>query len=109
MGVQLLVRFVPMVWETFLPGGLKRADYFVGWPALIWRLALLCHAYEWPILGAIAVGGIVGLGVCSRSRACRWLARLAALAVIALDAGIVLVTLLVSYRMTADASGIPAL
>jgi hypothetical protein len=109
LGEQLLVRFVPMVWETFLPGGLIQANQFREWPGLVWRMAVFCHTYERAVFVAIAAVALVGLTVCSRSWFCRLLARLAAFGVIVLDAGIVVVTMLASYQVTVANSGIPGL
>jgi hypothetical protein len=109
LGQQLLVRFVPMVWEALLPGGLDAASTLSGWPGLIWRAAVFSHVHQTGIFAAIAGIGIVSVMLGGRSFLFRVLLRLAALGVIVLDAGIVMVALKVSYRATADASGLPGL
>ena len=91
------------------PGGLRSAPELVGWPGLVWRLAVACHSYEPFVFAGIGAVSLVALGPCGRSRVCALLTRLAALGVIVLDAGVVLITLWVSYRITAEASGIPGL
>jgi hypothetical protein len=109
LGHQLLVRFVPMVWEALLPGGLDAASTLNGWPGLLWRTAVFSHVHQAGILAAIVGVGVVSLVMGGRSFLFRLLLRLAALSVIVLDAGIVMVALKVSYRATADASGLPGL
>jgi hypothetical protein len=109
LGQQLLVRFVPMVWDVFLPSGLEAANSLRGWPGLVWHSAVFCHVYQTGVLAAIGGIEIVTMLLGGRSFFVRLMTRLAAFGVIVLDAGIVLVTLMTSYRVTADASGIPGL
>jgi hypothetical protein len=109
LGEQLLVRFVPMVWETFLPGGLEQADFLRGWPGLLWRLAVSCHVNQPAVFVGIGVVGLVAWMLGGRNIVFRFLVRLGAFGVILLDACIVIVTLATSYRITADNSGIPGL
>ena len=77
-----------------------------GWPALVWRAALLCDAHLLPIAGAIAGLVVVGILACGRSRSLRWLFWLAAALTVLLDAGIVFITLRTALKANAQAAGL---
>ena len=106
LGYQLLSRLVPMVWSTMLPGGLEQARTFRGWPGLVWRLAVACHADFAGVL--VVLGGIAAAGVFLSTwvRPLRFLVWLAAVASILIDAGIVFVTMRTALDATARAAGL---
>ena len=106
VGYQLLVRLVPQVWSTTLPGGLAQARFFRGWPGLVWHVALFCHRNFSTVLlvGGLLVAGAIVVG--GWLRPLRFLVWLAAVAVILADAGIVYVTLRIALVATAADSGI---
>jgi hypothetical protein len=106
LGYQLLVRLVPRVWSTTLPGGLAQARFLRGWPGLVWRLAWFCY-YDFRTV--LVIGGLLVAGAIVVSgwlRPLRFLVWLAAVGVILADAGIVYVTLRTALEATAAASGI---
>jgi hypothetical protein len=106
LGYQLLVRLVPRVWSTTLPGGLGQARFLRGWPGLVYRLALFCYR---DFSAVLLVGGLLvaaAVVVSGWLRPLRFLVWLAAVAVILADAGIVYVTLRTALEATAAASGI---
>lgn len=103
---QLLVRFVPMTWSAVLPGGLAQADTLSGWPGLLWRLGLICRLHFEQVLIAFAAIAIFGLALGRGPRLIRLLVWLAAVAVVALDAGIVIVTMKTSMDATLQGSGL---
>jgi hypothetical protein len=106
LGYQLLVRLVPRVWGTLLPGGWEQASMLRGWPGLVWRLAIACHLnFSLALaIGAVIVGAAII--VSGWIRPLRFLVWLAAVGVILLDAGIVYVTLRTALEASAHASGI---
>jgi len=100
LGYQLLVRFVPMVWASLLPGGLAQAESFRGWPGLIYRLGWICHHHFQQVL--LVLGGISLAGfVLSRgpwpARAMVWLT---AVGLVLVDAGIVFVAIMTCVNLT---------
>jgi hypothetical protein len=103
---QLLVRFVPRTWAALLPGGLGQADTLGGWPGLVWRLGLLCRSHFEQVLVALAAVAIFALALGRGPRLIRLLVWVAAVAVIAFDAGIVIVTMKTSMDATLQGSGL---
>lgn len=106
LGYQLLVRFLPMLWSQMLPGGLAQANSFWGWPGLVWRLAVLFNTrFDVTLLwlGGIGVSGFL---ISSWLRPLRFLVWLAALLMIAFDAGIIIVALKTAMDLTMRQAGI---
>lgn len=101
----LLTRLVPMIWATTLPGGLDQVFTFRGWPLLLWRFVLLARMRQTLLFGSIAVVGLVALVGSYRSRGIRLLVWLGALAVIALNAGILALALRTSMTAAEGALG----
>jgi hypothetical protein len=105
LGYQLLVRFVPMVWASMLPGGLDQASQFRGWPAVVWHFSRYCRL-RFPAV-VLILGGAAGLGfLLSALRPLRIFVWLAAIAVVAVDAGILIVTLRTAMTATMQDAGI---
>jgi hypothetical protein len=103
----LLVRFVPMVWASVLPNGLDSARRLVGWPGVVWRLALFCHFNQPVVLVFIAIALVGGLFLGYLFRPVRWLTWLAALGMIVINALILYVTLHAGLQATVEQSGLP--
>src|SRR5437764_164716 len=101
VGELLLTRLVPAIWESLLPRGLAQAETLRGWPALVWWSAVYCHHHERRIQVAIGVIAIISFLLCLRLRPVRVVAWLAALGVILVDAGILIVTIQTSLSATA--------
>lgn len=105
LGYQLLVRLVPKVWSSFLPGGLEQAQQFRGWPGLVASLAIACDRNFTTVCvvgGAIVIGAFLWV---RWVRPLRFLVWLAAIGVILLDAGIIYVTLSTSMAATFQDAG----
>lgn len=93
LGYQLLARFVPMVWDGLLQGGLAQASTFTGLPGLVFRLARFC-ALDPPFVMMVLGGvGLAGFVIAFTARPLRFVVWLAALAVILIDGLILAVTL----------------
>jgi hypothetical protein len=92
LGYQLLVRFVPMVWGSLLPGGLTQANQLRGWPGVVWRLAIVAHVRFPAVATTLGIVGAAGF-LLGAIRPLRLLVWLAAVVVIAIDAGILILTL----------------
>jgi len=109
LGYQLLVRFVPMAWSILLPGGLDQAARFRGWPGLLWRVANMAYG-RYPA-SAIAFGsvGLAGVIISVIAPPLRFLVWLAAIAVIALDAAIVVAVVTTAVAVTAQEAGLGGL
>jgi hypothetical protein len=106
LGYQLLVRLVPKVWASLLPGGLDQAAQFRGWPGLVARLSVTCQQ-NFTATIAVGAGIVIAAYLWGRwVRPLRFLVWLAALAVIVLDAGIIYVTLRSSMEATFEGAGI---
>lgn len=106
VGYQLLVRFVPLVWSSLLPGGMGQAAALPGWAGLVGRLATLCrHRFE-PVALLLTVVAVAGFVLGRGPWPLRLLVWLAAVGVVLLDAGIVLVAILTSLQATAQGSGL---
>ncbi|MDE2506352.1 MAG: hypothetical protein KGM43_03990 [Planctomycetota bacterium] len=103
---QLLARFVPMVWETALPGGLQQAWTLRGWPGLVWGLAVLRFRLFPVSLVAIAVAAMF-VWVAARVPAFRMLVWLAGIAIVAADVAVVVIVMQTATRATMQAAGIP--
>jgi hypothetical protein len=102
---QLLVRFVPMVWASALPGGIEQANLLHGWPRLVWalsRLFSLRSAEVIAILGTIAVIGFI----VSLVRPLRPFVWLAAIAVVACDAAILILAVKTAMDLTMHQVGL---
>ena len=102
----MLTTLVPVLWETLLPGGLDQADTLRGLPGLDWRGAILCHRRQSAVRIAIAVVAVVSLLATSRGRLPRAAVWLASVAVLLLNATILVVTLQASLRATAASAGL---
>jgi hypothetical protein len=101
VGYQLLVRLVPRVWATMLPGGWEQANTFRGWPGIVWALALACHqhfAAVAVIIGGTTLFAFVLIRIAPLFRFPVWLV---AVGVILLDAGILYITLRTSLEAVA--------
>ena len=101
----MLTRLVPRVWATILPYGLDQAATFRGWPGLVWRAAVYGHDHERHVLLAVGVVFAASLAAGYLFRPARWLVWIAAVCVIALNAGILFVTMQTSLGATASAAG----
>lgn len=106
VGNLLLVRFVPMVWASFLPGGLDSAPRLRGWPGLVWNLAVFCYARQPTVYLGIGAVVVATLLVGTWLRPVRWITWIGALTVIALDAGILFIAMRTSYAATIEQSGL---
>jgi hypothetical protein len=105
VGFALLVIFVPMLWSALLPGGLEQTERLFGLPALVWRLSLLLRLRSQTavmILAGLAVSGFV---VSTILRPLRFLVWLAAIGVVVLDAGILIVTIKTALEATMHGAG----
>lgn len=102
----MLTTLVPVMWETLLPGGLDQADTLLGLPGLVWRGAILCHRRQSAVRIAIAVVAVASLLACSRGRLLRAAVWLASVAVLLLNATILVVTLQAGLRATAASAGL---
>lgn len=102
----LLTKIVPMAWETLLPHGLEQASHFRGWPGLVWRLAVYGNTHQGTVQAGILVVSVVGLFIGWCVRPLKLVVWLAAVGVIAMNAGILIVMLRTSMNATADAAGI---
>ena len=102
----MLVYLVPVLWESLLPRGLDQAERLVGWPGLIWRGAVFCHRNQAAVQVAIAVVAVVGFLACSRGKLLRSAVWLSSVAVIVLNAFILIVTLQTSLQATAADAGL---
>jgi hypothetical protein len=101
MGYQLLVRLVPQLWESILPGGLDQGSRLQGLPGVIWQLAWFCHT-RFPVVFVAAVV-VVGVSfLMSRRPLLRPFAWLMAVSIIAIDAGI----LAIAMKAGMDANGV---
>ncbi len=105
LGDLLLTRLVPVLWESLLPYGLEQAAGLRGWPGLVWRAAVFCHTHPRPVWAAIGASLVVGLLVGGVARPLRVLVWLAAVGVIVVDAGILVIALRTSLMLTVDAAG----
>lgn len=105
LGYQLTSRLVPMVWGSMLPGGLDQARFFRGWPGLVWASSVRCHRDFPGVAAVLAVIGGVGLLLSTVVRPLRPIVWLMAVATIAIDAGIVYVTLRTAIEATAQSAG----
>ncbi|SIO59650.1 hypothetical protein SAMN05444166_6129 [Singulisphaera sp. GP187] len=99
LGYQLLVRFVPMVWSTLLPGGWAQAETLSGWPGLIYRLGWICHTRFEAV--CIALGGIslAGFVLSFGPWPARLVVWLAAVGFVLVDAGIVFVAIMTCLNL----------
>jgi hypothetical protein len=106
LGYHLLVRLVPMVWAATLPGGLDQARMLRGWPGLVFRLAVLCSnqlpAVAWGI-GGMTLSAFLAARLGWPGRVLSWVA---AVAMIVVDAAIVVVTVGTALTATAAGAGI---
>jgi len=101
LGYQLVSRLVPMVWGSMLPGGLPQARMFRGWPGLVWAAAVQSHDnFAGSMLVLCIIGG-AGFFISTFARPLRPIVWLMVVAVIAIDAGIVYVTLRTAIEATA--------
>lgn len=101
----LLTRLVPVLWESLLPHGLEQAAGLRGWPGLVWRAAVFCHWHPRAVWTAIGATLVTGLLVGGLARPLRVLVWLAAVGVIVADAGILVIALQTSLKLTVDAAG----
>ena len=89
-GVILLTEILPRVWDVTLPGGLRQADFFRGWAALLWRSAILTFRHRMSVAAVIGLAVLIGLPLASRSGGVRWAFRLLAFILVLADFGILL-------------------
>lgn len=106
LGYQLLVRLVPKVWGSSLPGGLAQARQLRGWPGLVAALAVVCDRNFSSVLGIGAATVVAAFLWVRWAGPLRFLVWLAAVAVILVDAGIVYVTLRTSMAVTFEGTGL---
>ncbi len=93
VGYQLTAHLVPAVWSQNLPGGLRQAYFLRGWPGLVWTMAVHCHD-NFPVVLSILVGtGLFGFLLSALARPLRPIVWLMAIATIAINAGIIYVTM----------------
>ncbi|MEO6810313.1 MAG: hypothetical protein ABI353_14450 [Isosphaeraceae bacterium] len=105
-GYQSLARLVPRVWAATFPGGLEQAETLFGWPSLVWRLSTACRFHFLEVV--IVMGMVTTLAFVTSTwlRPLRFLVWFAAIALILIDAGILVVTIRTALAVTADASGL---
>ncbi len=106
LGYQLTSRLVPMVWGSMLPGGLDQARTFRGWPGLVWALAVACHRDVFGVVATLAGIAVAGFWLSMFVRPLRPLVWLMVVGTIAIDAGIVYVTLRAAIEATAQNAGL---
>jgi hypothetical protein len=106
LGYQLLARLVPKVWATTFPGGLEQAGRLVGWPSLVWRLSTACRFHFLDVVIVMGVVTILAFAISTWLRPLRFLVWVAAVGLILIDAGILVVTIRTALTVTADASGL---
>jgi hypothetical protein len=106
LGYILLVRLVPMIWSALLPGGIEQAQHLTGLPAVVWRLSVLFRVRSEGVV--LILGGLVGAGflVSTLLRPLRFLVWLAAVALVLVDAGILIVTIKTALEATMQGAGI---
>lgn len=102
----LLSRLVFTIWETLLPGGLDQADSFVGWPGLVWHAAVFCRVNYLGTAIAMGVAALVAFIATSWGRLFRVALWLAAVSVLILNAGILVIVLRSSMHANAAAAGL---
>jgi hypothetical protein len=102
----LLVQMVPMMWSTLLPAGIEQADTLVGLPAIVWHLSVLFRLRTQSAL--VILGGLTAAGfvVSALLRPLRFVVWLAAVAVVVIDAGILIVTIKTALEATIQSAGI---
>jgi len=106
LAYQLLVRFVPMVWSALLPGGIELAPRLRGWPAVVWRFSVVCRFHFRGVAQILGAAALAGFLVSSFLRPFRFLVWIAAIAVMLIDAGILIVTIITALYTTMQAAGI---
>jgi hypothetical protein len=106
LGYVLLVQMVPMMWGTLLPRGIDQANTLVGLPALVWRLSVVFRLRSGSAL--VILGGLTAAGFVASAllRPLRFVVWLAAVAVVALDAGILIVTIKTAFEATIQSAGV---
>jgi hypothetical protein len=106
LGYVLLVRFVPMMWTALLPGGIEQASELTGLPALVWRLSVLFRLRSESAI--VILGGLAGAGLLISTilRPLRLVVWLAAVGVVLVDAGILMVTIKTALEATMQSAGI---
>ena len=81
----LLTEILPRVWDATLPGGLRQADSFRGWPGRLWQSAVFAYQYRMLLAAGVGVVVMIGLPIASRSRAFLLIFRLLAFVLVLAD------------------------
>ena len=89
----MLRQVVPALWEVILPDGLSQVPQFRGWPGLVRDASLYSQAHGPFILATILAVSVFAFVVSSTSRVLRGVVWLLAVGAIALNAGILFVTI----------------
>ena len=106
LGHQLVWKLVPTYWGSQLPGGLNQARHFRGWSGLLWACVVVAHrdfTATVALLSVIAASGLLLSALCRPLRPIVWLM---ALAVIAIDGGIVYVMMRTAIEVMVPFIGI---
>jgi|GEM_PF-4522549 len=93
LGYQLLVRFVPLVWNSLLPEPLAQGQSLPGWAGLIDRLGRYGYDHSQQIWVGLGIVFIASLLLARGPWPVRLVLWLAAVGVVFLDAAIVLIAI----------------
>jgi hypothetical protein len=107
-GYALLTYLLPRVWAAALPGGLRSAELLRGWPGLVWRVAVLAHAHRsgvWILLGTLVFISTLLTRAGGPGRLLAWMM---AVATVAVDGGILYVTIRVPVDVVISDGGFAA-
>ncbi len=99
MAVLLLAQLLPRVWETVLPGGLDQASRLQGLPGLLFRAGYWAFRNQMRLLQAIAIGSLTLALTCRMIPGLRWLIWIVAALFVAINFGILAVTLQVATQV----------